>query len=151
MPYVYDQLVAAHAFNVDSFLAQPLTARVATSGPTVRPTWFLWEDGAFWILTGPWARLLARVHADPAIALVVDVCDLATGLVRQVIAHGTAEILPFDVPRGRRKLTRYLGADESKWDGRFRRYLHDDPARTGTTWLRLLPASLTAKDLSYIV
>jgi nitroimidazol reductase NimA-like FMN-containing flavoprotein (pyridoxamine 5'-phosphate oxidase superfamily) len=151
VPYAYDQLVAANAFSVDSFLAQPLTARVATSGPTVRPTWFLWEDGAFWILTGPWARLLARVAADPAIALVVDVCDLDSGLVRQVIAHGTAEILPFDVPRGRRKLTRYLGADESKWDDRFRRYLYDDPARTGTTWLRLLPVSLTAKDLSYTV
>ena len=34
--------------------------------------------------------------------------------------------------------------------GRFRRYLHDDPAVTGTAWLRLVPASLTAKDLSYI-
>jgi hypothetical protein len=67
-----------------------------------------------------------------------------------VIARGAAEILPFDVPRGRRKLTRYLGADESKWDSRFRRCLYDDPARTGTAWLRLLPASLTAKDLSYI-
>jgi hypothetical protein len=150
-PRAYDRLVAANAFDLDSFLAQPLTARVATNGPTVRPTWFLWEDGAFWILTGPWARLLARAGADPAIALVVDVCDLATGVVRQVIARGTAEILPFDVPRGRRKLTRYLGADESKWDARFRRYLHDDPAVTGTRWLRLLPASLTAKDLSYIV
>lgn len=150
VPYAYDWLVAANAFNVDSFLAQPLTARVATNGPTVRPTWFLWEDGAFWILTGPWARLPARVGADPAIALVVDVCDLATGAVRQVIARGTAEILPFDVPRGRRKLTRYLGADESKWDDRFRRYLHDDPAVTGAVWLRLVPAILTAKDLSYI-
>ncbi len=151
MPYAYDRLVTANAFNVASFLAQPLTARVATSGPTVRPAWFLWEDGAFWILTGPWARLLARVEADPAIALVVDVCDLATGLVRQVIAHGSAEVLPFDVPRGRRKLTRYLGADESAWDDRFRRYLYDDPAGTGARWLRLRPASLTAKDLSYIV
>ena len=123
MPYVYDRLVAANPFHLDSFLARPLTARVATSGPTVRQAWFLWEDGAFWILTGPWARLLARVEADPVIALVVDVCDLATGLVRQVIARGAAEILPFDAPRGRRKLTRYLGADESKWDSRFRRCL----------------------------
>ena len=54
------------------------------------------------------------------------------------------------MPRGRRKLTRYLGADESKWDDRFRRYLHDDPAATGAVWLRLVPAILTAKDLSYI-
>ena len=56
-------------FDVDAFLAQPLTARVATSGPTIRPTWYLWEDGAFWILTGPWARLPNRVRADPAIAV----------------------------------------------------------------------------------
>jgi hypothetical protein len=31
-------------FDVDEFLAQPLTAR---------PTRYLWEGGAFWILTGP--------------------------------------------------------------------------------------------------
>jgi hypothetical protein len=138
-------------FDVDAFLAQPLTARVAASGPTVRPTWYLWEDGAFWILTGPWATLPARVRADPAIAIVVDVCDLATGLVRQVIARGRAELLPFDVARGRRKLSRYLGQDETRWDRRFRHYLHDDPAEKGTVWLRLRPDSLVASDLSYSV
>ncbi|GAB2896578.1 pyridoxamine 5'-phosphate oxidase family protein [Streptomyces mayteni] len=136
-------------FDVDDFLSRPLTARIATSGPTVRPVWFLWEDGAFWILTGPWARLAARVAEDPAVALVVDECDLATGLVRQVIARGRAELLPFDVARGRRKLGRYLGADEAAWDERFVRYLHDDPDARGTRWLRLRPASLVAKDLSY--
>jgi hypothetical protein len=138
-------------FDVEEFLSRPLTARVATNGPTVRPTWFLWEGDAFWILTGTWARLPDRVRSDPAVALVVDECDLTTGTVRQVIARGRAELLPFDVPRGRRKLARYLGADETRWDERFRRYLHDDPAGKGTTWLRLRPASLTARDLSYAV
>lgn len=90
-------------------------------------------------------------RADPALALVVDECDLTTGTVRQVIARGRAELLPFDVPRGYRKLARYLGADETRWDERFRRYLHDDPAGKGTTWLRLRPALLTARDLSYAV
>lgn len=136
-------------FDIDAFLAQPLTARVATNGPTVRPTWYLWEDRAFWILTGPWAKLLHRVRADPALAVTVDVCDTTTGLVRQVIAHGRAELLPFDVPRGRRKLSRYLGTDETRWDARFEHYLYDDPGRRGTTWLRLRPTSLTATDLSY--
>jgi hypothetical protein len=46
-------------------------------------------------------------------------------------------------------LSRYLGPDENTWDSRFRRYLHDDPAERGTIWIRLKPASLTAKDLSY--
>jgi hypothetical protein len=138
-------------FDIDAFLSQPLIARVATNGPTVRPVWFLWEGGAFWILTGPWARLLDHVRRDPAISLVVDVCETDTGLVRQVIARGQVEILPFDVPRGRRKLGRYLGADEGNWDDRFRHYLLDDPVESGTVWLRLRPDRLVARDLSYSV
>jgi hypothetical protein len=143
--------VASRDFDVDAFLRQPLTARMAASGPTVRPVWFLWEDEAFWVLTGPWARLFDRVKDDPKVALVVDECDLATGRVRQVIARGRAELVPFDVPRGRRKLSRYLGADEAVWDERFVRYLYDDPGERGTMWLRLEPVSLTAMDLSYSV
>jgi nitroimidazol reductase NimA-like FMN-containing flavoprotein (pyridoxamine 5'-phosphate oxidase superfamily) len=143
--------MTSHAFDVDAFLRRPLTAHLATNGPTVRPVWFLWEDRAFWVLTGPWARLFDRVTADPRVALVVDECDPATGLVRQVIARGRAELVPFDVPRGRRKLVRYLGTDEERWDERFVHYLHDDPAERGTMWLRLAPDSLVATDLSYSV
>jgi pyridoxamine 5'-phosphate oxidase-like protein len=138
-------------FDANAFLAGPLTARVATNGPTVRPTWYLWEDQAFWILTGPWAKLLDRVKIDPALAITVDVCDISTGCVRQVMASGRAEILPFDVPRGRRKLRRYLGPDEAEWDDRFRRYLHDDPTGSGAVWIRLRPTLLKATDLSYAV
>jgi hypothetical protein len=145
-----DDGVTMTDFDVDTFLLQPLTARVATNGPTVRPTWYLWEDRAFWILSGPWAKLLGRVKEDPAVAITVDVCDTATGLVRQVIARGPAEVLPFDIPRGRRKLDRYLGPDEALWDARFHQYLHDDSTQRGTVWLRLRPVSLTATDLSYV-
>nr|WP_298327984.1 hypothetical protein [Haloactinopolyspora sp.] len=53
--------------------------------------------------------------------------------------------------RGRRKLERYLGPDETAWDERFRRYLHDDPRSRGTAWLRIRPDSMTAKDLSNAV
>jgi nitroimidazol reductase NimA-like FMN-containing flavoprotein (pyridoxamine 5'-phosphate oxidase superfamily) len=92
-------VVRWHAdFDVDAFLAQPLTARVATNGPTVRPTWYLWEDRAFWILTGPWAKLLGRVTANPVLAVTVDVCDLATGLVRQVIARRSHQPHPAAAP-----------------------------------------------------
>ncbi|MDQ0753044.1 hypothetical protein QF034_007275 [Streptomyces africanus] len=82
--------VTSNAFDVDAFLRRPLTACLATNGPTVRPVWFLWEEGAFWVLTEPWARLFGRVRADPEVALVVDECDL----VRQVIARGRAELVP---------------------------------------------------------
>ncbi|RSM60048.1 phosphate oxidase [Kibdelosporangium aridum] len=138
-----------YSFDVEAFLARPLVARVATNGPTVRPVWFLWEDNAFWILSGPWTKLPRRVLADPAVALVVDECDLVTGTVRQVVARGRGEILPFDVPRGFRKLSRYLGDDETLWDARFRWYLHDDPAASGIVWLRVKPDSMKTADLSY--
>jgi uncharacterized protein (DUF952 family) len=138
-------------FDIDDFLAQPLTARVATNGPTIRPTWYLSEDEAFWILSGPWAKLLGRVTADPAVAVTVDVCDISTGSVRQLIARGRADILPFDVARGRRMLGRYLGREEAGWDTRFRHYLHEDPSDIGTVWIHLRPTSLTASDLSYTV
>jgi len=132
---------------IDDFLARPLTARVATDGPTVRPTWYLWEDGAFWILSGPWSRLPARIMERPRIALTVDVCELDTGVVLQVLASGDAEVRPFDVERGRRKLVRYLGADEERWDPRFRAYLQD----AGAVWVYLRPSRLVANDLSYRV
>jgi hypothetical protein len=76
--------VGREEFDVNVLLAQPLTARVATNGPTVRPTWFLWEEQALWILAGPWATLPRLVQADPAIALVTydpaeDFDDLEAG------------------------------------------------------------------------
>ena len=138
-------------FDIDAFLNEPLTARVATHGPTVRPTWYLWEDQSFWILSGPWSKLPGRVVTDPVLAVTVDTCDISTGLVRQVIVRGRADILPFDLPRGHRMLGRYLGADEAQWDARFRHYLHDDPTASGTVWIRLHPATLEATDLSYQV
>ena len=78
-------------------------------------------------------------------------CGLGQCGACTVIARGRAEILPFDVARGRRKLSRYLGEDEARWDRRFRHHLHDDPAGKGTVWLRLRPDSLVASDLSYSV
>lgn len=94
--------------------------------------------------------MLGWVRTDPELALVVDTCELTTGRVRQVVAAGEAEILPFDVPRGQRMLRRYLGDDEAVWDPRFRRYLRDDPATSGAVWLRIRPRSLRTTDLSYV-
>jgi len=134
-------------FRVLEFLAQPLVARLATAGPVIRPVWFLWEQEAFWVLTGSWSRLEQRLAADPSFALVVDTCDLTSGAVRQVIAYGTGEVLPFDTARGRRKLVRYLGPDEASWDPRFS--MAGDPNTRGVRWARLTPESLHVKDQSF--
>lgn len=143
-PAYSDAVTPEPDFDVDAFLSRPLVARVATTGPTVRPVWFLWEEGAFWWLTGSWARLPEDVDQDPEAALTVDTCDLATGEVRQVIARGSIEILAYDRDRAVRKLRRYLGPDISRWDDRF------DPDRmTNAKFARLEPTDLTARDLSF--
>lgn len=116
----------------------------------MRPVWFLWEDGAFWWITGAYARLPEILGRDPRIALVVDSCDLATGEVRQVTARGDGVVVAFDPERAHRKLVRYLGLDETRWDPRFSgRYLSDPDQQTRL--IRLAPSRLTAKDLSYSI
>ncbi len=137
-------------FDVDEFLAQPLVARVATNGPTVRPVWFVWEDRAFWWLTGSWSRLAERLRGDPAVALVVDTCDLTTGQVRQVQAWGDAEVLPFDADRAGRKLSRYLGDDPTRWDqDRFGLSSTGMAGSDEAAFIRLVPRRMTARDLSF--
>jgi nitroimidazol reductase NimA-like FMN-containing flavoprotein (pyridoxamine 5'-phosphate oxidase superfamily) len=86
--------------DVEEFLARPLTAHLATHGPHVRPVWFLWEDCAFWILTGPWSNVLRDVTRNSRVALVVDTTNLVTGETKQALATGHAEILPWDADRG---------------------------------------------------
>jgi hypothetical protein len=135
-------------FDVEAFLSQPLTAHVAAAGPTVRPVWFLWEDGAFWWLTGGWARLPSILKADPRLALVVDTCDLGTGTVHQLRAEGEAEIYQLDAGRAHRILRRYLGGDESRWPERFKRGTFHDPA---ARMIRLEPRCMRGRDLSYDV
>lgn len=106
----------------------------------------MWEDGYFWWLTGSWSALAQRLAGDPAVALVVDTCDLATGRVLQVVAAGVAEVVPLDRERAVRKLTRYLGGDLGSWPARFLEPL-DDPE---TRLIRLLPRRRPKlRDLSF--
>ncbi len=106
-------------FDLQAFLARSLVARIATAGPTVRPVWYVWEDEAFWWLTGRWSRLETILSRDPETAVLIDSCDLRSGEVLQVLARGTAAVVPFHPDRARRKLRRYLGPDEATWDRRF--------------------------------
>lgn len=139
-----------HAFDVEAFLARPLVARVAAAGPSVRPVWFLWEDGAFWWITGAYARLPKILADDPRVALVIDSCDLHTGEVQQVTAHGRAEVVEFDPDRARRKLIRYLGPHVPGWDERFSVDSLSKP-EAQTRFVRLVPEQLSGNDLSFSI
>ncbi|MEV7417872.1 pyridoxamine 5'-phosphate oxidase family protein [Streptomyces sp. NPDC089919] len=133
-------------FDVEEFLRQPLVVRIATGKRVVRPTWFLWEDEAFWVFTGQWSRLADRLRADSAFELVVDTCDIRTGRTLQVIARGHGSAVEWDAARARRKLVRYLGPDESLWDDRFK--VKEGPAE-GIWWVRLVPDTLWISDQSF--
>jgi len=122
--------VSDHATDVGVFLARPLVARVAANtpqGPTVRPVWFLYEDGAFWWLTASsYSRLGAWLERDPRVALTVDTCDLVSGEVLAVHVTGKAAVVPLDRGRAVRTLVKYLGPAPETWPDRFRDAL-DDP------------------------
>lgn len=129
-----------------AYLARPLVARLATHRLAVQPVWYLWEDETFWVITGGWSRLPRRLAHSSSFTLVVDDCELATGRVRQVVAQGRGEITGFDVPRARRKLRRYLGPDEARWDPRF---APGGPGAADNRWARLVPDRLRVLDLSF--
>lgn len=133
--------------DVDAFLGRCLLARVATRGPTVRPVWFIWEEGSFWWLTDTKNVLAKSVTAGEAIALVVDVCDVDTGEVVHVFARGLAAIVPVDIDRAKRKFARYLGPDEGAWDPRFVASLSVPTTRM----IRFTPEQLRASDVSFLV
>lgn len=65
----------------------------------------------------------------------------------QLIATGQASIRPFDADKARRKLARYLGADESKWD--HKHFIEGTFENPSASFIRLYPDRITVKDLSY--
>ncbi|HEU5472938.1 MAG TPA: pyridoxamine 5'-phosphate oxidase family protein [Actinophytocola sp.] len=134
-------------FDVAKFLARPLVGRIALAGPVIRPFWYVWEEECFWKLTGAWSILDERLRADPNFELVIDTCDLDTGETRQVIAHGKAYVVDFDVERGRRILSRYAGPYEDDWDPRFQ--LRPDPSVYGTRLAKMVPDDMWAVELSF--
>jgi nitroimidazol reductase NimA-like FMN-containing flavoprotein (pyridoxamine 5'-phosphate oxidase superfamily) len=137
--------------EIDEFLAEPITGQLATNGPTIRPMWYQWEDGAFWIISGPWAKLLGRVQKDPEVALCIDVGDFESGQVKQVCVYGAVEIRDYDVELVRRMLHRYLGPDEESWSDSpddYRGYLKEGGPGGGVL-LRLVPRKMTALNFTY--
>ncbi|GAA1076172.1 pyridoxamine 5'-phosphate oxidase family protein [Nocardiopsis composta] len=137
---------SSRPFDVDAFLEQPLVARVATvdsaGAPTVRPVWFLWEQGSLWWITGAYSVMERHLERDPRTCAVVDTCDLERMVFLQVIMYGTARSAPFEPALARRKLRRYLGEDEEAWHPDFRSFADD--ARL----VRFTPDRTVVKDLS---
>lgn len=128
-----DLTLSSALVEVEAFLELPLVARVAnwtSSGPAIRPVWFLWEDGALWWLTGSsYSRLGHHIVHDPRVAVVIDTCDIDSGRVLAVTMDGDALVVPFEPDRATRKLTKYLGPDQRAWTERFTGVFDDPTSR----------------------
>lgn len=136
--------------DMEEFLSQPLFAHLATAsdeGPRESPVWFLWEDGAVWIIgSRATDSFPQRIEREARCAIGVVDFDRSTGRVQHVGLRGQATVEPFDAGRARRLLTRYVGDDESAWDERFRATLSNPEE---SVLIRFVPETVVARDQSY--
>jgi Pyridoxamine 5'-phosphate oxidase len=137
--------------DLEEFLSRPLFAHLASAseeGPRESPVWFLWDDGALWIIGSlrddSFPRRLGR---EPRSAISIVDFDLERGLVHHVGMRGRASIEAFDPDRATRLLRRYLGDRVETWDRRFREALED----SDNVLIRFSPETVVARDQSYEV
>ena len=134
--------------DLEDFLSRPLFAHLATAsedGPRESPVWFLWEDGAVWMIAGEKDTFWRRIAADERCAIGIVDFDVRTGLVQHVGMRGKATIQPWEPDRMRRLLARYLGEDADGWPHRFRAAVDDHTNR----WVRFVSDSTVVRDQSY--
>jgi PPOX class probable F420-dependent enzyme len=141
------RVIAMSAGELDSFLAEQLTCRFATTGPDgphVAPVWFVWDGQALWIYSLTRSQRWANLSRDPRVAIVVDDGHHYHEL-HGVEIEGEAVIVG-PVPRTaedpqppeltepeRRMAAKYFDASEMTHDGRH-------------AWLRITPLKMVSWD-----
>lgn len=105
------------ASEIDTFLAEPRLCHFATvddrGRPRVRPLWFLWKEGEFWLTTRLEARHTGRdLASTPRVAISVASEDRP---YRAVIAHGTAEVVEREEETLLAISTRYGEKEGRRW------------------------------------
>lgn len=136
--------------GIETFLERSLFCFLGTveaGDPRVSPLWFLWEDGAVWIVANEEKTYPERVEARPETALAVVDFERATGRVQHVGMRGTATVEPHDPERAIRLLKPYLGPHPEEWDqDRF-----PDPHEWGAemVMVEFVPGTVVARDQSY--
>jgi nitroimidazol reductase NimA-like FMN-containing flavoprotein (pyridoxamine 5'-phosphate oxidase superfamily) len=90
----------------------PIPAHLATLDPAgfprVIPIWFLWEEGTFYLSSGPESRHVRDLARDPraGLCLTVEESQTETGYrpFRQIMVRGKAHVLPDTDANWARKL-----------------------------------------------
>lgn len=115
-------------------------------GPGDSPVWVLWENSSIWMFGSRRTDTFPqRIERDARCAIGIVDFDRAAGLVEHAGFRGRATIEPFETERARRLLARYLGADEARWDRRFRETLVD----SSNVFVQFTADTVVARDISY--
>jgi hypothetical protein len=141
----------ARSFDPADVLAMPLVAILATDGgegPRTSPVWFIWENGALWMLGDREGSSVRRLTADPACAVEIVHLDLQAGVLLHLGFRGQTEVTPNDPARFRRLLARYLGPDPADWNPWFLETVArvEDPSGR---FIRLVPETTFTNNVSY--
>lgn len=138
-------------FDPNELLDRPLMANLATisgdGAPRNAPVWFLWEDGAIWLLGSSTGSSVKRLAADPRCAVEIVHFVNEEGVLLHLGLRGSASIEPICPDRFKRVLRKYLG-DEARWNEWFIENIAriDDP---GGRMIRLVPDSIFTNNVSY--
>ena len=69
------RVIAMSPAELDAFLGEQRTCRLATTGPGgphVAPLWFVWDGQALWVSSLTRSQRWANVARDPRVAVVID-------------------------------------------------------------------------------
>jgi len=144
--------IAMSADEMDSFLGEQRTCRMATlgpgGGPHVSPVWFVWDTGALWIYSLTRSQRWADLGRDPRVAVVIDAGEKYADLHGVEMEGEAAVVGPVPrtggqalespetrgLPHVERLMARkYRGSEEMVHDGRH-------------AWLRITPLKIISWD-----
>lgn len=136
--------IAMTTDEVDAFLAEERTCRVATvgaNGPHATPLWYVWHGGSLWLTSLSRSQRWADLTADPRIAVVVD-AGVEYGELRGVELRGRVEVVG-EVPRTGEPVPELDGPEQAFADRYTGGTMHHDGRHA---WLRLTPEKITSWD-----
>jgi Pyridoxamine 5'-phosphate oxidase len=130
--------------EVDAFLAEERTCRVATigpSGPHATPLWYAWHGGALWLTSVVRSQRWTDLQRDPRVAVVVD-AGTSYDELRGVELRGQVEVVG-EVPRTGEPVPELEGPEQLMAD----RYMGGTFVHDGRhAWLRMVPDKITSWD-----